>query len=269
MTGYTPGAEEVGPSLAGTFKDMPDINVVRHGGKLLALGESATPFRLTPELATCGRETFDGTIPAGITAHPKVDPRTGEMAVFCYGLEPPYLTWSLLGPDGSTRRTPTAVPDVDEPVMVHDMALTERFLVLVLAPLYFDIAAAMRGGSMLAWCPDDGTRVALIPRDGGPVRWATSEAYWSWHNANACSSWTRRRWSSRASTTGGSVGATASSPSGRRRVPSASCPATTTPCCGSTRRPGAPCGGTPRSSRSASRASSRARATTTARTAGG
>lgn len=185
MTGWTPGADEVGPSLAGTFKDMPDINVVRHGGKLLALGESATPFRLTPDLATCGRETFDGTIPAGITAHPKVDPRTGEMAVFCYGLEPPYLTWSLLGPDGTTRRTPTAVPDVDEPVMIHDMALTERFLVLVLAPLYFDVAAAMRGGSMLAWRPDDGTRVALIPRDGGPVRWATSEAYWSWHNANA------------------------------------------------------------------------------------
>jgi carotenoid cleavage dioxygenase-like enzyme len=42
-----------------------------------------------------------------------VDPRTGEMVVFCYGLEAPYLTWSVLGPDGSARRTPTAVPDVD------------------------------------------------------------------------------------------------------------------------------------------------------------
>lgn len=185
MTGYTPGADEVGPALAGTMKDLPDINVVRHGGKLLALAESAPPFALTPELSTCGRETFGGSLPGGITAHPKVDPRTGEMAVFCYGLEPPFLTWSILGPDGGARRGPTPVPDVDRPVMIHDMGITERFLVLVLAPLYFDMAAAMSGGSMLAWRPDDGTRIALIPRDGGPLRWASSEAFWTWHTANA------------------------------------------------------------------------------------
>lgn len=185
MTGYVPGPEQVGPALAGTFKDLPDINVVRHGGRLLALAESAPPYALSPDLATLRRETFDGSLPAGITAHPKVDPRTGEMAVFCYGLEPPYLTWSILGPDGVARRLPTAVADVERPVMVHDMALTERYLVLVLAPLYFDVAAAMHGGSMLAWRPEDGTRIALIPRDGGPVRWSRTEAYWSWHNANA------------------------------------------------------------------------------------
>lgn len=185
MTGYTPDAAEVGPSLAGTMKDLPDINVVRHGGRLLALAESAPPYALTPELATVGKETFGGSLPAGICAHPKVDPRTGEMVVFCYGLEAPYLTWSVLGPDGATRRTPTAVPDVDQPVMIHDMALTERFVVLVLGPLYFDMAAAMRGGSLLAWRPEDGTRIAMIPRDGGPVRWAHTEAFWSWHSANA------------------------------------------------------------------------------------
>lgn len=184
-TGYTPGVDEVGPALAGTMRDLPDVNVVRHGGRLLALAESATPFALTPELATCGRETFDGSLPAGITAHPKVDPRTGEMAVFCYGLEPPFLTWSILGPDGAARRAPTAVPGVDRPAMIHDMALTERFLVLVVAPLYFDMAAAMSGGALLTWRPEDGTRVALIPRDGSPVRWAHTEAFWTWHSANA------------------------------------------------------------------------------------
>lgn len=185
MTGYTPSAEEVGPSLAGAMKDLPDINVVRHGGKLLALAEGAPPYALTPELATIGRETFGGSLPAGICAHPKVDPRTGEMVVFCYGLEPPYLTWSVLGPDGAARRLPTAVPEVDTPVMIHDMALTERYVVLVLGPLYFDMAAMMRGGSLLAWRPEDGTRIALIPRDGAPVRWAHTDAFWSWHSANA------------------------------------------------------------------------------------
>ncbi|WP_409474563.1 carotenoid oxygenase family protein [Streptomyces sp. HC307] len=181
----TPGPEEVGPELAHTFKDLPDINVVRHAGRLLALAESACPFRMTPELDTVGRETFDGMLPSGITAHPKIDPLTGEMAVFCYAIEPPYLTWSLIAPTGAVSRGPTPVDGVDEPVMIHDMALTGRFLVLVLAPVFFDIAAAMSGGSLIEWRPERGTRVALIPRDGGPVRWASDEAFWLWHTVNA------------------------------------------------------------------------------------
>lgn len=181
----TPGEAEVGPDLASTFRDLPDINVVRHGGRLLALAESGCPFGMSPELETLGRETFGGALPAGITAHPKIDPVTGEMAVFCYALEEPFLTWSLLGPDGTVRRGPTPVAGVDEPMMIHDMALTGRFLVLVLAPAFFDLAAAMRGGSLISWRPERGTRTVLIPRDGGPVRWAADEAFWLWHTVNA------------------------------------------------------------------------------------
>lgn len=180
-----PDEEQVGPDLAGTFKDLPDINVVRHAGRLLALAESACPFRISPELDTVGAETFDGGLPAGITAHPKVDPVTGEMAVFCYGLEPPYLTWSIIDPTGRVASGPTPVPGVDEPQMIHDMALTARYLVLVLAPAYFDLAAAMGGGSLIDWRPERGTRIALVPRDGGPVRWASDDAFWVWHTVNA------------------------------------------------------------------------------------
>ncbi|QFG24146.1 carotenoid oxygenase family protein [Actinomadura sp. WMMB 499] len=181
----TPGLDEVGPDLAHTLKDLPDINVVRHGGRLLALAESDSPFRLSPDLETLGKETFGGRLPAGITAHPKIDPRTGEMAVFCYGLEAPYLTWALLGPDGEVVRGPTPVAGAEVPVMIHDMALTARYLVIVLAPAYLDLAAAMRGGSFLDWRPEDGTRIALVPRDGGTVRWAHDSAFWVWHTVNA------------------------------------------------------------------------------------
>lgn len=185
MTGALPDEATVGPALAGTYKEMPDINVVHHGGRLLALGESVCPYRLSPELATLARETFDGAVPAGTTAHPKIDPATGEMALFCYGFQPPYLTWAMIGPDGRATRTPTPVPGLERPVMIHDMALTARYLVLILGPLTFDLAAAVSGGSVMAWRPEDGTRIALIPRDGGPVRWADSDAFWSWHSAGA------------------------------------------------------------------------------------
>ncbi|KOU18116.1 carotenoid oxygenase [Streptomyces sp. WM6372] len=180
-----PDADQVGPELAGTFRDMPDINVVRHGGRLLALAESACPYRIGAGLETLGREDFDGALPTGITAHPKIDPVTGEMVVFCYGLEPPYLTWSVIGRDGAVTRGPTPVDGVDEPMMIHDMALTERYAVIVLAPAFFDLAAAMAGGSFLAWRPERGTRVVLVPRDGAPPRRAADEAFWLWHTVNA------------------------------------------------------------------------------------
>ncbi|AEA26478.1 9-cis-epoxycarotenoid dioxygenase [Pseudonocardia dioxanivorans CB1190] len=185
MTMYRPDATEVGAGLAGTRKDLPDINVVRHAGRTLALAEAAPPFALSPELATLGRETFGGALPAGITAHPKIDPRTGELLVFCYGIEAPFLTWSVVGPDGTIRRTPTVVDGVERPTMIHDMAITDRFVVLVVAPYYFDIAAAMSGGSLLTWRPEDGTRIALVPRDGSPTRWLATDAFWCWHLANA------------------------------------------------------------------------------------
>jgi carotenoid cleavage dioxygenase-like enzyme len=44
-----------------------------------------------------GPGDLNGMPPAGIIAHPNVDPRTGEMLVFCYLLEAPYLTWATPG----------------------------------------------------------------------------------------------------------------------------------------------------------------------------
>ncbi|MER7762228.1 carotenoid oxygenase family protein [Streptomyces sp. NPDC097619] len=180
-----PGADQVGPELADDFKDLPDINVVRHAGRLLALAESACPYRVDDALDTLGRETFGGALPAGITAHPKIDPETGEMFVFCYALEAPFLTWSVIDRHGTVTRGPTPVEGVDEPLMIHDMALTGRYVVLTLAPAFIDLESAMSGGSFLAWRPERGTRVALIPRDGGPVVWATDDAFWLWHTVNA------------------------------------------------------------------------------------
>lgn len=183
---WTPGADEVGEALAGTPRDLPDINIVRHGGRLLAMAESAQPYALSPgDLTTLGRESCDGAMAVGSTAHPKLDPSTGELFLFNYLLEPPYLTWSVVAPDGSCTRAPTVVDGVTQSLMIHDMALTSRFIVLFLCPLVFDIAAAMTGGSVLDWRPDDGTRIALIPRDGSPVRWIHDDAFWVWHFANA------------------------------------------------------------------------------------
>lgn len=184
--GYTPSADLVGPALAGTFRELPDINIVRHAGRLMAMAESDRPYLLDPaDLATLAKTDCDGSMLVGSTAHPKIDPATGEMVLFNYALEAPYLTRSVVGADGHTTRTPTPVDGLTEPVMIHDMALTARYIVLFVCPLIFDIPAMLSGGSLLDWRPDDGTRIALIPRDGGPVRWVHTDPFWVWHFANA------------------------------------------------------------------------------------
>lgn len=184
--GYTPSVDEVGPELAHTTRDLPDINVVRHAGRLWAMAESDQPYRLDPaDLATLGRDDCQGAMRVGSTAHPKIDPVTGELVIFNYSLEAPYLTWSVVAADGAITRTPTAVFGLTQPTMIHDMALTRRYIVLFVCPLVFDLAGAMTGGSLLDWRPDDGTRILLIPRDGSPVRSVTAESFWVWHFANA------------------------------------------------------------------------------------
>uniref|UniRef100_UPI003D8D094B carotenoid oxygenase family protein n=1 Tax=Gordonia sp. B7-2 TaxID=3420932 RepID=UPI003D8D094B len=184
--GYTPSAEEVGDRLAGTVRELPDINIVRHGGRLMAMAEADQPYLLNPkDLATLSKTDCDDAMRVGSTAHPKIDPATGEMVLFNYTLEAPYLTWSVVGADGRTVRPPTPIDGLTEPVMIHDMALTQRYVVLFVCPLIFDLEAVMTGGSLLSWRPDDGTRIALIPRDGGQVRWITTEPFWVWHFANA------------------------------------------------------------------------------------
>lgn len=70
-----PGEAEVGPDLAGTFRDLPDINVVRHGGRLLALAESGCPFRLTPAWRPWGRRPSAGPCRPGSPRTPRSIPR--------------------------------------------------------------------------------------------------------------------------------------------------------------------------------------------------
>lgn len=186
LDGYTPPASVVGDELAGTSRQLPDINIVEHAGKLFAMAESDRPYRLDREsLSTLGQEDCDGAMLVGSTAHPKIDPRTGELVLFNYSMESPYLTWSVVGADGSALRAPTPVDGLDSPMMIHDMALTEKYVVLFVNPLVFDLAAAMTGGAILSWQPDRGTRIALIPRDGSAVQWIDTEPFWVWHFANA------------------------------------------------------------------------------------
>jgi carotenoid cleavage dioxygenase-like enzyme len=211
-----------GESLFGPFGDfansdpravgVPDgpanTNVVWHGGRLLALVEGGlVPTELDPEtLETRGLVDFDGqlvmkidpqlaeamgadltdgTLPRTFTAHPKIDPETGEMLAFGYGGLAPYVGYYVIDANGKLER----IEDLDTPfpAMVHDFVTTRNFVIFPLFPATLRIEKMAEGGELLNWEPDLGTRIGVFPRTGGndDLRWFETDPSFAFHPMNA------------------------------------------------------------------------------------
>ncbi len=104
------------------FKNVANINVVRHAGRILALYEGNLPYELSPTLETKGLYDFAGKLRGAMTAHPKFDPASGEMLMFRYSLRPPFLVFYTVDATGAVVRE---VPiDTGMSFMVHDFVFT-------------------------------------------------------------------------------------------------------------------------------------------------
>ena len=168
-----------------------NTNVVNIAGTTFAIVEAGMPpIELTDELETVGPSNFAGTLDHPFSAHPKVDPITGEIHVVAY-----YWAWGnkirymSIGPDGRVQKT----VDVDTPggTMAHDMAFTEKYALLFDLPVTFNLDDAMSGRSLpYRWNDEYGARIGLLPRastatDGSDVRWFDIEPCYIFHPLNA------------------------------------------------------------------------------------
>lgn len=170
---------------AGMMKNTANTHLMRHAGRLLALMEAALPTELTDELATIGEYDFAGALAGSMTAHPKVDPTTGELVFFGYSPMPPYLRLHVVAPDGRLVRSEDI--DLPAPVMMHDFVITPRHVVFFDLPAVFDLHAMLAGGEGIAWRPDNGARIGVLERSGtgADVRWIEVEPFWVFHFLNA------------------------------------------------------------------------------------
>ena len=165
-----------------------NTNVIGHAGRTFAIVEAgARPYELTYELDTVGPTDFGGTLPGAYTAHPKRDPATGELhAVSYYWGWGNLVQYTVVDTAGAVRKVVDI--EVGGPVSVHDMSLTERFVVIYDLPVVFDVEAATSGaGFPYRWDPDYRARVGLLYRDGGAddVRWFDVEPCYVFHPMNA------------------------------------------------------------------------------------
>jgi carotenoid cleavage dioxygenase-like enzyme len=193
---------DAGRALFGGFgqklPDAPDVvardgvantNVIFHGGRLLALEEGHLPVEIEPgTLQTRGPCNYGGNIAGPFTAHPKIDPLTGEMVFFGYnaaGPLSPALSFGSVNSSGMvTRFDHLTAPYAS---MVHDFFVTERHLLFPILPITGSMDRAMRGGPPYAWEPDKGAYVGVMKRGGAAsdVIWFRAESCYVFHVMNA------------------------------------------------------------------------------------
>ncbi|WP_257458439.1 carotenoid oxygenase family protein [Archangium lipolyticum] len=156
-------------------------HAISHAGRILALNEAGLPFQVTPELDTVGVFDFAGRLTTPMTAHPKSDPRTGELHFFGYGPFPPYLTYYVASPQGDIIRA-EVVPGAG-PSLMHDFAITRRHIVWFDMPVVFDMNDT--SGMPYAWNDDYPARIGIMSRESGTVRWFEVDPLYVLHVTNA------------------------------------------------------------------------------------
>lgn len=124
------------------FLDLANTHVIPFRGELLAMTETCSPYRLSLDLETLGREDLSGV--ERFTAHPHVDPVTGELHAVTYAIdEEPLVTDWIIDRDGKVRCRRDVTLGCS--AWVHDFALTQKHVIFYDLPLRFHAEDFERG----------------------------------------------------------------------------------------------------------------------------
>ena len=146
-----------------------------HHGELYMLREDSRPYRLDPEtLETVEVGRFGALGSTALTAHPKIDPKTGEWwsyGVFARG--EPTTDASLHVFDCAGRLIREEWFHTPYPGLSHDWGVTREHLVFPIMPLTADDKRLRAGGQYYQYDPDLPSAWGVMPRNGSTadMRW--------------------------------------------------------------------------------------------------
>lgn len=173
-----------GCGIGSHMRDSSSTDVLVRNGKILStFWQCGDGYLLDAEsLDTLGIEEW---VPVdGLSAHPKLDHKTGELMFFNYGDKAPYMHYGVVGPDNELKHyIPIELPGTRLP---HDMAISDNYSVLNDFPM-FPIPEALENGYFIPqFRPDLKTRFAVLPRYGSPedVMWFEAEPTYVLHWTN-------------------------------------------------------------------------------------
>lgn len=165
-----------------------NTNVIGHAGSTWAVVEAtAFPVRIDNELNTIAHDPFGGTLKGSFTAHPHLDPDSGEMHAICYeGRDPTQIRHVIVDTAGKVRKE--AAIKVQDGPSIHDCMITENYVIVLDLPVTFSMKTLLAGHSFpYKWNPNHAARVGLLPKEGGndDVIWCDVSPCYVFHPCNA------------------------------------------------------------------------------------
>ncbi len=180
--------EAPAPGPRNGSSDTVNTNVLAHAGKTWALVEAGGfPVEIDANLGTVAHNPFEGSLQGSFSAHPHLDPDTGELHAICYeGRDQTTIRHVVVGRDGRVRR--------QEPITVahgpsiHDCMITPRYVLVFDLPVTFSMKTLLAGHPFpYAWNPAHRARVGLLPREGrgSDIVWCDVAPCYVFHPCNA------------------------------------------------------------------------------------
>ncbi len=185
-------------SVKGEIRGTANTNAFIFGGKLWALKEDSPALVMDPAtMETAGYEKFGGKMTGQtFTAHPKIDPKTGNMVAIGYaasGLCTDDVTYYEVNPAGELiREVWFKVPYY---CMMHDFGITEDYLVVHIVPSIGSWERLEQGKPHFGFDTTMPVYLGIIPRRDGvqpeDIRWFKRDNCFASHVMNAFQEGTR------------------------------------------------------------------------------
>jgi carotenoid cleavage dioxygenase-like enzyme len=196
---------------------VANTGILFHDGRALATCESGPPMRvLLPGLESVGwyngkraENEAGGDSGSGFggdgllsflkeytTAHPRVDPRTGELILFHSTFVRPYVHYSIIPAthppsipntplDMPSRLLNAPVPGITSAKMMHDFGVSLRHTVIMDLPLTLDPTNLARQKPVVSYDATARSRFGVFPRQHpSQVRWFETTGCCIFHTAN-------------------------------------------------------------------------------------
>jgi carotenoid cleavage dioxygenase len=176
-------SEAAAPGPRHSPVDTVNTHVIGFAGMTLALVEAGcTPVELGFDLETRCYTDLKGTLPAGFSAHPKLDPDTGELHAVAYRPMRRKVDHIVVGTDGLVKRvTPVRMAGMP---LLHDIALTKNYILMFDLPVQFSLRSAL-AGLIYSWNTEHVPRIGVLSRADHSVRWFEVDPFFIVHTVNA------------------------------------------------------------------------------------
>lgn len=209
---HLPGSEHAIKKIS-----VANTGILFHDGRALATCESGPPMRVAlPGLETVGwyngktaegeRDGEEGPGFGGdgllsfmkewTTAHPRVDPKTGELVLFHSTFAPPYVHYSIIPAtfppaipstplETPTRLLNAPIPGIKSAKMMHDFGVSFDHTVILDLPLSLDPLNLAKNQPVVSYNPQGRSRFGIFPRHKPQsVRWFETKPCCIFHTAN-------------------------------------------------------------------------------------